>query len=59
MLKEFEKVLQMVEAKKDISVTLLSSECATAFSDLDLRPLLDDSIETSANFAYEMAECVR
>ncbi|XP_035458318.2 chromodomain Y-like protein [Spodoptera frugiperda] len=59
MLKEFEKALQMVEAKKDISVTLLSSECATAFSDLDLRPLLDDSIETSANFAYEMAECVR
>ncbi|XP_022829793.1 chromodomain Y-like protein [Spodoptera litura] len=59
MLKELEKALQVVEAKKDISVTLLSSECATAYSDLDLRPLLDENTEKSSNFAYEMAESVR
>ncbi|CAH1638665.1 unnamed protein product [Spodoptera littoralis] len=59
MLKELEKALKVVEAKKDISVTLLSSECATAYSDLDLRPLLDENTEKSANFAYEMAESVR
>ncbi|CAH0694100.1 unnamed protein product [Spodoptera exigua] len=59
MLKELEKALQVVGARRDISVTLLSSECATAYSDLDLRSLLDESIEKSANFANEIAESVR
>ncbi|XP_047026503.1 uncharacterized protein LOC124634882 [Helicoverpa zea] len=59
LIRELEKALQLIEQKKDISVTLLPSECGTTYSELDLRPLLDANMEKSTNFAYELAESIK
>lgn len=49
----------MIESKKNISVTLLTSDCGSLYSDLDLRPLLDDNIDKTNVAAYETAESIR
>ncbi|KAJ8713524.1 hypothetical protein PYW07_013894 [Mythimna separata] len=59
IINELERALQLIELRKDISVTLLASECGTTYSDLDLRPLLNDNMEKSTSFACEMAESIR
>ncbi|KAJ8716072.1 hypothetical protein PYW08_013357 [Mythimna loreyi] len=59
IINELEKALQLIELRKDISVTLLASECGTTYSDLDLRPLLNENMEKSTNFACQMAESIR
>ncbi|XP_026738272.1 DNA ligase 1 isoform X2 [Trichoplusia ni] len=59
VIQELEKVLKMIESKKNISVTLLTSDCGSLYSDLDLRPLLDDNIDKTNVAAYETAESIR
>ncbi|KAI5645369.1 enoyl-CoA hydratase/isomerase domain-containing protein [Phthorimaea operculella] len=59
MLEELEQALVKVDSRKDVCVTLLTSECGTLCSDLDLAPLLDDKMETRTNYAHAMAEGVR
>ncbi|XP_049874084.1 uncharacterized protein LOC126372406 [Pectinophora gossypiella] len=59
MLKEIEQALLLIDNNKEISVTLLNSECGTLCSQLDLQPLLGDAMETRTNYAHEMAESVR
>ncbi|KAJ2943753.1 hypothetical protein O0L34_g16882 [Tuta absoluta] len=59
MLEELEQALGKVDKRKDVCVTLLTSECGTLCSNLDLAPLLDDKMETRTNYAHTMAEGVR
>ncbi|CAH2039566.1 unnamed protein product, partial [Iphiclides podalirius] len=59
VLKELEQALQYVDARKDISVTLLTSQCGTLCSKLDLRPILIDDEQRRAVNAFEIAESVR
>lgn len=59
MFKELDQALQYINSRKDIFVTLLTSESGTLCSKLDLRPLLDDNMERRMNKAYEIAESIR
>ncbi|CAH0584333.1 unnamed protein product [Chrysodeixis includens] len=59
VIQELERVLKMIESKKNISVTLLTSDCSSLYSDLDLRPLLDDNIDKTNVTAFEIAESIR
>ncbi|XP_053606279.1 putative leucine-rich repeat-containing protein DDB_G0290503 [Plodia interpunctella] len=59
MFKELCQALEEVDARTDISVTLLMSECGTLCSDLDLSSLVNDDIEERTNSAYEYAEDIR
>ncbi|KAM3966341.1 uncharacterized protein ACR2FA_012649 [Aphomia sociella] len=59
VLKELESALTYVDSRKEVSVTLLTSECGTLFSLLNLVPLLDDNIEKRTSSAHELAESIR
>ncbi|CAG4950078.1 unnamed protein product [Colias eurytheme] len=59
VLKELEQALKCIDENKDISVTLLSSQCGTLCSSLDLSLLLDENSEIRTKNAYELAESVR
>ncbi|KPI97338.1 Chromodomain Y-like protein 2 [Papilio xuthus] len=59
VIKELEQVLHYVDARNDISVTLLTSQCGTLCSSLDIRPLLHDDDKTRAKNAFEIADSIR
>ncbi|CAG4947536.1 unnamed protein product [Parnassius apollo] len=59
VLKEFEQALIYVDGRKDISVTLVTSQCGTLCSSLDFRPLLEDDEKKRATNAFEIADSVR
>ncbi|XP_026762623.2 uncharacterized protein LOC113521314 [Galleria mellonella] len=59
VFKELVNAFSYVDTRKDVSVTLLTSECGTLCSQLNLTPLLDDNTEKRTNFAYELAESIR
>ncbi|CAK1586119.1 unnamed protein product [Parnassius mnemosyne] len=59
VLKELEQALIYVDERKDISVTLITSQCGTLCSLLDLSPLLDDDEKKRATNAFEIADSVR
>ncbi|KPJ07208.1 hypothetical protein RR48_07624 [Papilio machaon] len=59
VIKELEQVLHYVDARNDISVTLLTSQCGSLCSLLDMRPLLHDDEKTRAKNAFEIAESIR
>ncbi|XP_038223407.1 muscle M-line assembly protein unc-89 [Zerene cesonia] len=59
VLKELEQALKSIDENNDISVTLLSSQCGTLCSSLDLSLLLDENSEIRTKNAYELAESVR
>lgn len=56
---EIKMALIHIEEKPDISVTLLSSQCGTLCSSLDLSILLDDNSEIRHKNAYDLADSVR
>ncbi|CAG4974590.1 unnamed protein product [Parnassius apollo] len=59
VLKEFEQALICVDGRKDISVTLVTSQCGMLCSSLDFRPLLEDDEKKRATNACEIADSVR
>ncbi|CAF4822624.1 unnamed protein product [Pieris macdunnoughi] len=56
---EIKKALLCIDENPDIAVTLLSSQCGTLCSSLDLSILLDDNSEIRHKYAYTLAESVR
>ncbi|XP_059054101.1 uncharacterized protein LOC131848306 [Achroia grisella] len=59
VLNDLVKAFSYVDTRKDVSVTLLTSECGTLCSQLNLIPLLDDNSEKRTASAYELAESIR
>ncbi|XP_028172537.1 E3 ubiquitin-protein ligase RBBP6 isoform X3 [Ostrinia furnacalis] len=59
VLYELEEALSGVDRRSDISLTLMTSECGTLCSNLDLTPLLEDDDEKRAVNAQHIAEGVR
>ncbi|XP_068618492.1 uro-adherence factor A-like [Battus philenor] len=59
VIKELEQALIYVDGRKDISVTLLTSQCGTLCSSIDLRALLDEDEKKRAINAFEIAESIR
>lgn len=53
-MKVLENILCLVESKEDITITLITSECGTVCSGLDLKPILEDVIH-----AQEIADHAR
>lgn len=58
-LKDLELALAYVNNKEDIAVTLLSSECGTLCSSIDLDPLLNEDVEIRTTNAVLFAETIR
>ncbi|XP_047992950.1 peptidyl-prolyl cis-trans isomerase 1 [Leguminivora glycinivorella] len=58
-LKDLELALAYVNNKEDIAVTLLSSECGTLCSSIDLSPLLNQDDEVKTTNAVIFAETIR
>ncbi|XP_063382541.1 uncharacterized protein LOC134668962 [Cydia fagiglandana] len=58
-LKDLELALAYVNNKEDIAVTLLSSECGTLCSSIDLSPLLTEDVEIRTTNAVLLAETIR
>ncbi|XP_063535127.1 uncharacterized protein LOC134745109 [Cydia strobilella] len=58
-LKDLELALAYVNNKEDIAVTLLSSECGTLCSSIDLSPLLTEDVEIRTTNAVLFAETIR
>ncbi|CAH3913304.1 unnamed protein product [Pieris brassicae] len=56
---EIKKALLSIDENPDIAVTLLSSQCGTLCSSLDLSILLDETTEIRHKNAYNLAESVR
>lgn len=59
MLKELEEALSYVDTRKDIALTLLTSECGALCSDLDLSSLLNSDAEKRITSAQLITESVR
>lgn len=59
VIRELHRALEFMNLREDISVTLLTSECGTLCSGLELSPLLDESKELKTKYAQKMAESVR
>lgn len=59
VLKEIIEALAYADLKTDTFVTLLTSECGTMCSELDLSPLLNDDLDERTKTANEIAEAVR
>ncbi|XP_022113512.2 uncharacterized protein LOC110992130 [Pieris rapae] len=56
---EIKKALLHIDENPDVAVTLLSSQCGTLCSNLDLSILLDENSEIRHKNAYNLAESVR
>ncbi|CAK1556301.1 unnamed protein product [Leptosia nina] len=56
---ELEQALKFIDDKPEVSVTLISSQCGTLCSSLDLSILIDENIELRKKNAFDLAESVR
>ncbi|VVC86755.1 unnamed protein product [Leptidea sinapis] len=57
-LKELEKALKQIDADPEIAVTLLSCQCGTLCSSIDMSVLLEENKEVRRNNAHDLANSV-